>query len=50
MVLMKMIFKDLNATNPDKFTISYIGTLSDSYPVRGFLAALQSFQEKRQRL
>ncbi len=39
-------FKGLNPVNPDKFTISYIGTLSDAYPVKGFLDALQSFHEK----
>jgi glycosyltransferase involved in cell wall biosynthesis len=39
-------FKGLNSANPDKFTISYIGTLSDSYPVRGFLDALHNFLEK----
>jgi glycosyltransferase involved in cell wall biosynthesis len=39
-------FKDLISTNPEKFTISYIGTLSDSYPIRGFLDALNGFREK----
>jgi len=39
-------FKGLNATNPDKFTISYIGTLSDAYPINGFLDALNGFYEK----
>ena len=25
------------SVNPDVFTISYIGTLSDAYPVSGFI-------------
>lgn len=29
--------------NPEVFTISYIGTLSDSYPVTGFMDALKNF-------
>lgn len=33
-------FSGLRATKPDVFTISYIGTLSDSYPLKGFLKAL----------
>jgi glycosyltransferase involved in cell wall biosynthesis len=32
-------FPLLPATNPEVFTISYIGTLSDSYPVSGFMDA-----------
>ena len=39
-------FNGLNATNPDKLTISYIGTLSDAYPISGFLDALLRFKEK----
>jgi glycosyltransferase involved in cell wall biosynthesis len=39
-------FKGLNASNPDKFTISYIGTLSDSYPVNGFLDAVHAYNNK----
>ena len=31
---------------PDLFTISYIGTLSDAYPVGGLLDALQNFKGK----
>jgi glycosyltransferase involved in cell wall biosynthesis len=31
---------------PPVFTISYIGTLSDAYPVGGFLNALRAFSEK----
>jgi glycosyltransferase involved in cell wall biosynthesis len=33
-------FNGLVSTNPDKLTISYIGTLSDDYPINGFLEAL----------
>jgi glycosyltransferase involved in cell wall biosynthesis len=39
-------FKELSQIKPKNFTISYIGTLSDAYPVEGFLDALQSFQAK----
>ena len=39
-------FKDKKSTNPDKFTISYIGTLSDAYPINTFLNALRVFEEK----
>jgi len=39
-------FIGLNRINPAKLTISYIGTLSDAYPIGGFLDALQSLREK----
>lgn len=39
-------FSGLRASNPDILTISYIGTLSGSYPIRGFLEALKSISEK----
>jgi glycosyltransferase involved in cell wall biosynthesis len=39
-------FSKLNSINPVKQTISYIGTLSDAYPVVGFLDALQSLRDK----
>ena len=32
-------FEGISPVNPDEFTISYIGTLSDSYPVSGFMDA-----------
>jgi glycosyltransferase involved in cell wall biosynthesis len=38
-------FKGLVATNPDKLTISYIGTLSDDYPIDSFLNALIRIKE-----
>jgi glycosyltransferase involved in cell wall biosynthesis len=39
-------FAGLTASKPDIFTISYVGTLSGSYPVDGFLKALKPFIEK----
>jgi glycosyltransferase involved in cell wall biosynthesis len=39
-------FKGLSSTNTGKFTISYIGTLSDSYPVKGIMDAINSFSNK----
>ena len=39
-------FKGAININPDKFTISYIGTLSDAYPVNGFLSALEKFRDE----
>jgi glycosyltransferase involved in cell wall biosynthesis len=35
-------FAGLERTEPEVFTISYIGTLSDAYPVSGFAAAVRS--------
>jgi len=40
-------FSGLNATLPENFTISYIGTLSDKYPVTGLLQALKKFDENK---
>ena len=34
------------SVNPDIFTISYIGTLSDAYPVSGFMEAVENLTEK----
>jgi glycosyltransferase involved in cell wall biosynthesis len=39
-------FSGIIATTPSIFTITYVGTLSDIYPVAGFLNALNFFQEK----
>jgi glycosyltransferase involved in cell wall biosynthesis len=39
-------FKGLKSKSPDVFTITYTGTLSDVYPIEGFLAALQILKEK----
>jgi len=38
-------FTGLLPLDPDIFTISYIGTLSDTYPIEGFLNALHIFKE-----
>jgi glycosyltransferase involved in cell wall biosynthesis len=39
-------FSGIKATTPSMFTITYVGTLSDIYPVDGFLDALHLFKEK----
>ena len=39
-------FKTLSSVNPELLTISYIGTLSDSYPVSGFLDAVEILTRK----
>jgi len=39
-------FSGIIATTPSMFTITYVGTLSDIYPVDGFLNALRTFKEK----
>jgi glycosyltransferase involved in cell wall biosynthesis len=39
-------FSGITAYNPSRFTITYVGTLSDIYPVDGFLSALNIFKEK----
>jgi glycosyltransferase involved in cell wall biosynthesis len=39
-------FTGLTPVYPEQFTISYIGTLSDSYPVEGFLAAIKHLVNK----
>jgi glycosyltransferase involved in cell wall biosynthesis len=39
-------FSGLISVRPAKFTITYVGTLSDIYPVDGFLDALDKFKEK----
>jgi glycosyltransferase involved in cell wall biosynthesis len=36
-------FIGITATVPEKLTITYTGTLSDSYPLKGFLDAAESF-------
>jgi glycosyltransferase involved in cell wall biosynthesis len=41
-------FKDVDfSTDPDHFTISHIGMLSDSQPITAFLLALKTFFEKK---
>ena len=39
-------FSGIFSSDPPIFTITYVGTLSDIYPVDGFLKAIQSFKEK----
>ena len=39
-------FAGIDASKPEIFTISYIGTLSGSYPVRGFITAIKMLTEK----
>src|SRR5450759_5114315 len=39
-------FKGITPIAPSRFTITYVGTLSDIYPVDGFLDALHLFKEK----
>jgi len=41
----EMDFKDIKTHNPLRFTISYVGTISESYPINGFLAALKHIHE-----
>jgi glycosyltransferase involved in cell wall biosynthesis len=35
-------FKDISKKRPSRFTITYVGTLSDIYPVEGLIAAVNS--------
>jgi len=37
-------FTDVPKIIPERFTITYVGTLSDSYPIEGLIAALKTFQ------
>ena len=39
-------FSGSRADNPARFTVTYVGTLSDIYPIEGFLNALKIFKEK----
>jgi glycosyltransferase involved in cell wall biosynthesis len=39
-------FSSLIASKPDAFTITYVGTLSGSYPINGLLKALKSLSEE----
>jgi glycosyltransferase involved in cell wall biosynthesis len=38
-------FKEVPAERPEKFTITYVGTLSDIYPVEALIPALNSFKK-----
>ena len=39
-------FKDIESTIPEKFTITYVGTLSDIYPVDGLIVALNKMKQE----
>ncbi len=39
-------FNGIISVKPSRFTITYVGTLSDIYPVEGLIAALKSFKDK----
>lgn len=39
-------FKNIIPSKPEVFTISYIGTLSDTYPLTSFLEGLREFSKK----
>jgi len=39
-------FAGLTPSSPGIFTISYTGTLSDAYPIDGFMSALNKFKER----
>jgi glycosyltransferase involved in cell wall biosynthesis len=39
-------FKGVEPTNPAKLTITYVGTLSDIYPVEGLVAALKRMKQE----
>jgi glycosyltransferase involved in cell wall biosynthesis len=39
-------FRDIEMQNPENFTIAYTGTLSESYPIDGFLKAIRSLRSK----
>ncbi len=42
-------FSGISETKPEPFTISYIGTLSDSYPLEGLLIALNNLKKDSKR-
>jgi glycosyltransferase involved in cell wall biosynthesis len=39
-------FTSAQGITPKRFTITYVGTLSDNYPIEGFLEGLNIFKEK----
>jgi glycosyltransferase involved in cell wall biosynthesis len=39
-------FKELKAAVPSRFTLTYVGTLSDIYPVEGLMEALKKIQSE----
>jgi glycosyltransferase involved in cell wall biosynthesis len=43
-------FENVVASKPDRFTISYTGTLSESYPIDGFIKAISQFIGKGEKV
>ena len=43
-------FTDIPSADPSRFTITYVGTLSDNYPVEGLIPALKTFNAERKRI
>jgi glycosyltransferase involved in cell wall biosynthesis len=39
-------FKGISVTSPSLFTVTYVGTLSDNYPIEGFLGAISLLSKK----
>jgi glycosyltransferase involved in cell wall biosynthesis len=39
-------FRDIYSVRPSRFTVTYVGTLSDIYPVEALIPALNSLKEK----
>ncbi|HUX94137.1 MAG TPA: hypothetical protein VMV47_00280 [Bacteroidales bacterium] len=39
-------FNDIRRDEPSRFTITYVGTLSEKYPITGFLNALRELKKK----
>jgi glycosyltransferase involved in cell wall biosynthesis len=40
-------FNDITGSEPERFTITYVGTLSHKYPVKGFLNALSELNKEK---
>ncbi len=38
-------FKEIQSVNPSRFTITYVGTLSEKYPLSGFLNSISELKE-----
>ena len=39
-------FKGISVTSPSLFTVTYVGTLSDNYPIEGFLGCNQLIKQE----
>ena len=42
---MNLISVESSIVNPSRFTITYVGTLSDNYPIEGLIPALRMYME-----